>query len=87
MVSNHLHNKQISHQVRKESKGGREMQTLLPRRSMLVLNTRPRMIKAGRVNAAKMLDIRNRSISTRQEGGRGTDTKEESESGIKIVPV
>ena len=45
------------------------------------------MIKARRVNAAKMLDIRNRSISTRQDEGRGTDTKEESESGNKIVPV
>ena len=37
--------------------------------------------------SAKMLDIRNRSISTRQDEGRGTDTKEESESGVKIVPV
>ena len=45
------------------------------------------MKKAGRVNAAKMLDIRNHSISTRQDEARGTDTKDESESGVKIVLV
>ena len=45
-----------------------------------------KLAEVGRVDGAKILEIRNRSISTGRNEVRGTDTKDES-SGSRIVPV
>ena len=48
-----------------------------------------KLAEAGKVDGAKISEIRNRSIGTGQDEARGTDMKEESDSGIKVkmVPV
>ena len=45
-----------------------------------------KLAEAGKVEGAKISEIRNHSISTRQDEARDTDTNEES-SGVKMVPV